>query len=187
MNVRIKVQNLPPAPEPTKPYHTPPEPPRGYDKGFAFFRRDIDRIKPGMYGVSDVSTDEESQCAVQKKKAVPQKDKETREFLAYMRKHTRKEAAKHYGIDIDALDRRIRSLRKKGIEVSFVAERVKFNEPLFVKDLGKMPIEDVANKHGVTLRTAQKKIQIIRERGDHIEWFTRMNSQKKVYEGCKQQ
>lgn len=182
MTIKIKVKNLPPAPAPTKPYHTPPDPPKGYDNGLAFFRRDIDRIKPGMYGLSEADADEDAPRGQKKKLS-----KETREFLSYLHSHTRKEAARHYGIGIDALDRRIRKLRNTGVEVCFIPERVQFDEQLFIKDLALMPIEDVAEKHGVTLRTAQKKIQHIKERGDHIEWFTRMNSQKKVYEGGKQQ
>lgn len=171
MTAHIKVANLPPAPEPTRAYRTPPPPPKGYDTGFP--RKNIDEIKDGLYGVSDDDVDR----PVKKKPSTrsDEKRKSDGKLIEYLRTHTRAQTAEHFGIRVDTLDKRMKSLRKAGYEIKFVREKGPIDTEQFIKDVQSMPIEDVAEKAHISVRSVMGRLYRLQDKGIFIAWTTRKN------------
>lgn len=130
MTIRIKVKNLPPAPEPTRAYRPPDPEPHGYDFGIQLKRRDYDKVQDGMYGVS-AEADENGNLpknkAVKARYKTPLKDLpyDVNEFSDYLSKHTRRETADHYGITPEQVDNRRKALKRRGLPATCVKSEVK--------------------------------------------------------------
>lgn len=177
MNVRIKVQNLPPAPEPTKPYHTPPEPPKGYgqSKSFAFFTpKDYDRVKEGMYGITDADVEPESPNGKANRekprggRKVYELGWEPQEFSDYLVNHTRRETGEHFGINTAQVDSRIEILIKRGYPATYVKQRNLGDLDAFWADVkkGKLTPRQLAEKHGLPMSTVRTRLRRARKNKD---------------------
>ena len=167
-SAKIKVKNLPPAPEPTKAYHTPP-PMHGYDNSLAFFKtKDYDAVKEGMYGLTSSDEDEmpvarpdkkEDKTVDRRKTAYKQLPYDIDEFAQYLAGHTRRQTSEHFGITMAQVDSRMDAMRRRKMEIVYVKERYIGDVSSFWDDCKTMKPAELAKKHHLSLDTVYSRLQ----------------------------